>query len=446
MFLIYQKRAGYIVVGLLLFIGLVYSVLAQEVSPARRVELESQIAAIEAEISSLDKNLVQIRSQKETLKNEVARLDNEIKRAELTIRGLNLSITQTENGIGVKVSNIKQAEVKISKQQVSLSEYMRTIYKSDTLSLIEILIVKKDLGEFFQELSVLGNVQENINKSLDNLKDLKDSLQKEKDDLEQKREEQLSLRALAQIQRQNIVAKKTERNNLLKLTQGQEANYQKLIQVKKQNITAIRNQIQYLGKSGVTAEDAVKFATLAAKRTGIRTAFLLGLLEVETGRRYEEGIITAGNHTGNGNWKTDLYQCYINLGKPSSAEKQKNAFFQITSQLGYNPDDMPVSRKPSYGCGGAMGPAQFLPSTWLLFDDKVADLTGHNPPDPWKVEDAFTAAALYLADAGATSKTREKELRAAKAYISGSPNCTQYICNFYSREVLRLAALIEPNL
>ncbi|MEK9174802.1 MAG: lytic murein transglycosylase, partial [Patescibacteria group bacterium] len=128
------------------------------------------------------------------------------------------------------------------------------------------------------------------------------------------------------------------------------------------------------------------------------------------------------------------------------AEKQKNAFFKITRELGYNPDSMPVSKKPNYGCGGAMGPAQFLPSTWLLFDDKVSSLTGHNPPDPWKVEDAFTAAALYLADAGATAKTQKTELRAAKAYISGSPNCTKYICNFYSREVLRIAALIEPNL
>ena len=93
-----------------------------------------------------------------------------------------------------------------------------------------------------------------------------------------------------------------------------------------------------------------------------------------------------------------------------------------------------------------MGPAQFLPSTWLLFEDRVSSLTGHNPADPWSVEDAFMASALYLADAGATAKTRDKELRAAKAYISGSPNCTKYICNFYSKEVLRIATLIEPNL
>lgn len=417
-----------------------------QVDPAKRAELESQIAAIENEISGLDKELVQIRGRKETLKNEIARLDNEIKRSELTIKGLNLSIRQTENNISLRVESIKEAEVKVGKQKKSLSEYLRTIYKRDDLSLVEVLLVKNDLAEFFQEVSAMETVQDDINQSLDDLQLLKDQLQKEKDELEEKREELLSLRALAQIQKQNVSSQKNQKNQILKVTQGQESNYQKLIQNKRRDIAAIRSQIQYLSKSGVSAENAVKYAELAAKRTGVRTAFLLGLLEVETGRRYEEGVITAGNHTGSGNWKTDLYQCYINLGKPSSAEKQKNAFLQITSKLGYDPDDMPVSRKPNYGCGGAMGPAQFLPSTWLLFEDKVADLTGHNPPDPWRVEDAFTAAALYLADAGAKAKTQNAELRAAKAYISGSPNCSKYICNFYSKEVLRIAALIEPNL
>lgn len=440
------KRHNFVVLFLAVLIIVPFFVFAQVTDPAKRAELESQIAQIEREIEGLDQELVVIKGRKETLKNEVSRLDNEIKRAQLTINGLNLSVKQTEGNIGLREESIKEVEIKMEKQKKSLSEYLRTIYKQNNLSLIEMLLVRKDLAEFFEEVSAMENVQKDINQSLDDLTVLKEELQKEKDELEDKREELLSLRALAQIQKQNVDYQKTQKNKLLKDTQGQESNYQKIIQAKKQNIAAIRSQIQYLAKTGVTAEEAVKYATLAANRTGIRAAFLLGLLEVETGRRYEEGVITAGSHTGSGNWYTDLYMCYINLGKPTSAEKQKSAFMQITSELGYNPDQMAVSARPNYGCGGAMGPAQFLPTTWLLFRDNVARLTGHNPPNPWDVEDAFTAAALYLADAGATAKTRTAELRAAKAYISGSPNCTKYICNFYSNEVLRIAALIEPNL
>jgi membrane-bound lytic murein transglycosylase B len=108
---------------------------------------------------------------------------------------------------------------------------------------------------------------------------------------------------------------------------------------------------------------------------------------------------------------------------------------------------MPVSKEPSYaGCGGAMGPAQFLPTTWLLYEKRVAELTGHNPPNPWNVEDAFTAAALFLADRGAASKTVAGETSAAKAYISGSQSCNRYVCRSYASRIISLARDIENTL
>ena len=141
-----------------------------------------------------------------------------------------------------------------------------------------------------------------------------------------------------------------------------------------------------------------------------------------------------------------MYDCYIRLGKKGAAEAEKAAFFAITGKLGLDPDKMPVSRKPSYGCGGAMGHAQFLPTTWLRFESRVGQLTGHNPPSPWSVEDAFTAAAVFLADAGADSKNSAGEVAAAKTYISGNPSCTKSICRYYSNRIIALAKEIDRTL
>ena len=82
----------------------------------------------------------------------------------------------------------------------------------------------------------------------------------------------------------------------------------------------------------------------------------------------------------------------------------------------------------------------------MAYEAEVARLTGHNPPDPWNIEDAFTAAALKLARGGASSKTRAGEMRAARAYIGGSPNCSRSICNHYANLVVDKVEDIEQEL
>ncbi len=205
----------------------------------------------------------------------------------------------------------------------------------------------------------------------------------------------------------------------------------------KADIEKIRAQIFYLQQNGVSAEDAVKFGQLAAIGAGIRPAFLLAILEIESG---------LGKNVGTGNWLSERYNVYLKLKKPERAELKKAAFFEIVGKLGLNPDAVKVSREPNYGCGGALGPAQFLPTTWLGYEEQVARITGHNPPSPWNIEDAFTASAVKLARAGAADKTRAAESAAARAYLSGKATCTSAICNYYASAVLRKAEQIEQDL
>ena len=64
---------------------------------------------------------------------------------------------------------------------------------------------------------------------------------------------------------------------------------------------------------------------------------------------------------------------------------------------------MPVScASSSYpGSGGAMGAAQFMSDTWWGWRDRIADATGHDPPDPWNLLDGIVAMALKLESHGA---------------------------------------------
>ncbi|HEY4486534.1 MAG TPA: hypothetical protein VJB70_02275, partial [Candidatus Paceibacterota bacterium] len=97
------------------------------------------------------------------------------------------------------------------------------------------------------------------------------------------------------------------------------------------------------------------------------------------------------------------------------------------------------SKKPWYGWGGAMGPAQFIPSTWVLYEDKIAKLTGHNPPNPWDPYDAFMASALLLKENGAAKGGYAAERLAALRYLAGWKNATKPAYAFYGDDVMTLA-------
>ena len=412
----------------------------------KRQALQQNLDQLEKEAGQLDTFIRQTKTEAQSLVSAKKTLEAEVARRKIEIQRLRLSLVKTSLEISGKRSGISELSKKIDKSRLGLSASILLLYTYSDENPLTILLKHTNLSNFFRSVDALGKVQTNIQASLKNFRDDRTELQKEQQDLEDSEKEQEDLKALQEVERQALAEKQREKEELLRLTKGKEALFQQLLKSKQKDIAALRTQLFYLEKTGITAENALRVADLAAKRSGIRTSFLLALLEVETGKQFEDGVISVGTNLGTGNWRRDLYQCYLNLGKRRSAEAEKNAYLQITSSIGVDPDSMPVSRKPNYGCGGAMGPAQFLPTTWLRYADDVSQLTGHNPANPWNPEDAFQAAAVFLAKAGATSQTNAGEIAAAKTYLSGNPSCSKSICRYYSNRILALAEEINRSL
>jgi membrane-bound lytic murein transglycosylase B len=261
--------------------------------------------------------------------------------------------------------------------------------------------------------------------------------QDEKTDLESQLAEETQLRQVQQLQESDLQAQKQKKNTLISQTKGQEQAFQSLIKNKQQTAAEIRAALfQLTGTHAIPFGTALQYAQLASQRTGIRPAFLLGIIAEES---------NLGENVGKGNWQTDM------------GPGQKAMFQVITSSLGLNPDSMPVSKKQFYGFGGAMGPAQFIPNTWAGYAgyttsgydasrDRIGPLTGNHPPNPWNPQDAFMASAIFLTDNGAGAGTRQAEFRAAMCYLAGCGGVNNPDLQFYGNQVASLAAGFQTQI
>ena len=129
----------------------------------------------------------------------------------------------------------------------------------------------------------------------------------------------------------------------------------------------------------------------------------------------------------------------------NSWRDDQTIFLALTKQLGLDPETVPLSCPWQGGWGGAMGPSQFIPTTWNSYAPRVASTVGVGTADPWNPEHAFVASALYLADLGASAGGFTAERTAALKYYAGS-NWSNPQNAFYGNGVMGHASTIQNTI
>lgn len=394
---------------------------------ARKAQLERDLAEIEKQINAQQQLLVAKQRETVSLERDVAILDAKIEKERLSIRARTLEIQKLSAGIADKEVTISALSAKIEREKESLAELVRKTNRIDSFSLAEVVLSKQNLSEFFADIDSFTEIKEALNDSFVEIADTKQNTQAAKSSLEDKRTEEMALRTVQELEKQRIEQQEREKQRILKESRGVEKVYQTILKEKERSAASIRAELFSLrGSAAIPFGDALLLAERAGGKLGVRPAFLLGIIAEES---------NLGENVGTGNWKVDMHPT-----------RDRPIFADITARLGLNPDTMPVSKKPWYGWGGAMGPAQFIPSTWILYEKRLANLTGHNPPNPWNPEDAFMASAMLLADNGADKGGYNNERLAALRYLAGWNNAQKSAYAFYGDDVMELAAKYQKQI
>ena len=335
-------------------------------------------------------------------------------------------------------------DIDLKKEQ--LGEILLRIHQEDQRSFAEIVFTGPTLSDFFSNVAALEALRARNKGLLENMQELSEYLGTQKDALESEKTEEEHFVRIQMLQKQQSQSLTKQSEQLLEVTKGKESEYQKILADKKKRAQEIRSRIfDLIGvPDAPTFGEALEIATLVSRQTGVRPAFLLAVLTQESNIGKNVGQCYLKNaSTGNGVRVSG--QAISRVMKPT---RDVQPFLQIAQELGRDPYNTPVSCPiPSVGgYGGAMGPAQFIPSTWLAYRGKIQQLKG-SPADPWNIRDAFLAAAVYLADAKATKQTHDYEWCAAVTYFSGSCSSRNQVrYEFYGDNVMAIASRYEEDI
>ena len=418
-------------------------VLANPNPSEERQALEDELKQLEEQIAQYEKDIATTAQEKKTLENTIAALKNKIKKLDLQISQSNIIIKDLGLQIEDTETSIDKTALKIEESKTRLAVILQEIYEEDQRPLIEILI-SEGISDFFDNLVALEALNAKNQELLINIKALKTYLEEQKQSLDEEKSGLEKQVAIQTLQRQENTSAKAEQDSLLKLT---EAEYQKQLTEKssaEKQAQAIRSRIfELIGvPEAPTFEEAYNIAKIVSGQTGVRPALLLAVLTQESniGKNVGQCFLT-NLSTGEGIRATTKAR----ETKVMNPTRDVTPFVQITQDLGRDIYNTPVScpLKNSSGApvgyGGAMGPSQFIPSTWVLYKDKISNMTG-KAPDPWNIKDAFLATGVYLKDLGVANS----EFKAVMRYFSGG-SWSKWE-EFYGNSVLAIAKQYEQDI
>jgi peptidoglycan hydrolase CwlO-like protein len=437
------KKTFFIFLGLIFFVTSFSIVRAQvsNLTPEQRQALQDQLNQIEQQIAAQKQILSQKQQEGVSISRDIAILDAKIAEAQLEIKAHNLAIAELGRDINVKNQVIGTLTDQINQGKDSLSQIIRQTNQIDGFSLPEVFLSNADLSEFFADVGEYDSLDQSLQSLFVQVEAVKGQTETQKQALDQQRNQEIDLKINVQDEEDSIKKDEASKAALLALNKQQQKNYQSLISANQAEADKIKNALFPLLNTGpIKFGDALQYATAASEKTGVRPAFVLAILTQETNLGANIGSCYLTGSDGSG-IKISTNASVSNVMK---AGRDVEPFINLMNALGRDPYHTPVSCPQSVGYGGGMGPSQFIASTWVLMENQIASVTGHNPPDPYSAPDAIMASSLYLSNLGAVSGSYTSERNAACKYYSGR-SCGSGNSS-YGNSVMSIATGIQNNI
>ena len=322
-----------------------------------REELKRLLEDCQEQIEVDEAQLMERARERTTTEYDLLLIDVEINKSLLRIRSSDVEIDGIEKEVDKREATVETLANQLFIKQNVLSELLKRINEDEQKGFLNIVLSDISLSSFFSKSDDYDSLRENVSDSIREVAVLKTRLEEGVIGLEGKLEERARTRNQQVAFKSQVESQRGLKQTVLDKQLSVEQKIQEGIDTKQFRAAEIQNRLFELSGGGaIPFHEAVEYARQAEKIYGIRPAFLLGLIKHES---------DLGKNVGTGSWRTDMHPT-----------RDAPVFPYITKLLGLDPDEVRVSANPGFGWGGAMGPAQFIPSTWVCYGGLINKKTG----------------------------------------------------------------------
>jgi len=217
---------------------------AQTVSdPAEKAALEAELEQLESQIAEYEKTVQSYKQQGSTLKGEIDRLNAQINKLNLQVRSITINLSKLNDEIITTSEKISSTESDMEKKKQRISSAVRDIERSENQNLLEILLANPTLSDFFGNVNNILIIQNNLQEALRELEGLREEYLDQKEQLGLQKTDTERLKEYQESQMKTVASLKENKNEILEVTKGREAEYQKLLSETKKTASEIRARL-----------------------------------------------------------------------------------------------------------------------------------------------------------------------------------------------------------
>lgn len=214
---------------------------------------QDQINDWERRKQDAERKLEETLDQQNSLSSQIDYMDTQMYLTELQIEETEARIAKTEQEMETLDGRIDGLDTSLDDLSETLINHIATNYKQRNVSLFELFFDAQSANSLLDELKYQQTARNNNQRLLFQVQTAKANFQDQKEIREKKRAELASLQETLAVQKAELDNQRSQKEQLLSVTQNDEATYRNLIAEAERQIASFQNFVQSTGVGQIAA-------------------------------------------------------------------------------------------------------------------------------------------------------------------------------------------------